>query len=100
MFHLFNSIGFAHILPVSLALFSKIAPRKINATVIGLYYLAFFAANKIVGDGRAAFIRPCRRRPSGCIHVASAAVGLVAFILFKLLMSKQMDGGPADALPA
>ncbi|MEA3063865.1 MAG: proton-dependent oligopeptide transporter, family, partial [Sphingomonadales bacterium] len=41
MFHLLNSIGFACILPVSLALFSKIAPRQINATVIGLYYLAF-----------------------------------------------------------
>ena len=27
MFHLLNSIGFAHILPISLALFSKIAPR-------------------------------------------------------------------------
>src|SRR5438270_1465599 len=32
MFHLLNSIGFAHILPISLALFSKIAPRQINAT--------------------------------------------------------------------
>ena len=49
MFHLLNSIGFAHILPVSLALFSKVAPKAINATVIGLYYLAFFAANTIVG---------------------------------------------------
>ena len=49
MFHLLNSIGFAHILPVSLALFSKVAPKAINATVIGLYYLAFFAANTMVG---------------------------------------------------
>src|SRR4029078_8270110 len=49
LFHLLNSIAFAHILPVSLALFSKIAPRQINATVIGLYYLSFFAANAIVG---------------------------------------------------
>mgnify|MGYP003292886829 CR=1 FL=1 len=50
MFHLLNSIGFAHILPISLALFSKIAPRQINATVIGLYYLAFFLANYTVGQ--------------------------------------------------
>ena len=35
--------------PVSLALFSKVAPKAINATVIGLYYLAFFAANALVG---------------------------------------------------
>ena len=49
MFHLLNSIGFAHILPISLALFTKIAPKQITATVIGLYYLAFFIANKVVG---------------------------------------------------
>ena len=49
MFELTNAIGFAHVLPVSLALFSKLAPRAIGATVIGLYYLSFFAANKVVG---------------------------------------------------
>ena len=42
MFHLLNSIGFAHIMPVSLALFTKVAPRALNATVIVLYYLALF----------------------------------------------------------
>jgi proton-dependent oligopeptide transporter, POT family len=36
MFHLLNSIGFSHILPVSLALFTRLAPRQINATVIGI----------------------------------------------------------------
>ena len=64
MFHLLNSIGFAHILPVSLALFTKIAPKQINATVIGLYYLAFFIANEW-SVMSAASIRACRRPPSG-----------------------------------
>ncbi|MEQ1495962.1 MAG: oligopeptide:H+ symporter, partial [Novosphingobium sp.] len=49
MFHLFNSIGFSHIMPVSLALFTKVAPRAIVATVVGIYYLTFFTANKTVG---------------------------------------------------
>jgi POT family proton-dependent oligopeptide transporter len=48
LFHLLNSIGFAHILPISLALFTKISPKQITSTVIGLYYLAFFAANAVV----------------------------------------------------
>jgi POT family proton-dependent oligopeptide transporter len=89
MFHLFNSIGFACILPVSLALFSKIAPRQINATVIGLYYLAFFSANKIVGEiGQ---LYSTLDTPTfWLLHVASAAVGLVAFVLFKVFMSKRM----------
>ena len=93
MFHLFNSIGFAHILPVSLALFSKIAPKKLNATVIGLYYLSFFAANKIVGQ--VGQLYSSMDTPTfWLIHIASAVVGLLAFILFKVFMSKRM------ALPA
>src|SRR3954453_22059990 len=48
-FHFVNSIAFAHMLPVGLALFAKYAPKAINATIIGLYYLSFFAANSMVG---------------------------------------------------
>jgi proton-dependent oligopeptide transporter, POT family len=89
MFHLFNSIGFSCILPVSLALFSKIAPRQINATVIGLYYLAFFSANKIVGQ--VGQLYSTMDTPTfWLLHVASAGVGLAAFTLFKLLMSRRM----------
>ena len=89
MFHLLNSIGFAHILPVSLALFSKIAPKRINATVIGLYYLAFFAANKIVGQ--VGQLYSSWDTPTfWLLHVATAVVGLFAFVLFKLFMSRRM----------
>ena len=89
MFHLLNSIGFAHILPVSLALFSKIAPRAINATVIGIYYLAFFLANKIVGYVGEWF-SSMPTTTFWLIHVASAVVGLLAFVLFKLLVAGRM----------
>ncbi len=97
MFHLLNSIGFAHILPVSLALFSKIAPRQINATVIGLYYLAFFSANKIVGQiGQ---LYSTMDTPTfWLLHVASAIVGLAAFVMFKMFMSHRVaDRGEAPA---
>jgi POT family proton-dependent oligopeptide transporter len=97
MFHLLNSIGFAHILPISLALFSKIAPRQINATVIGLYYLAFFLANYTVGQiGQLYSSLPT---PTfWLIHVASAAFGLVAFVIFKLAIGKRLAS--ATAAPA
>jgi proton-dependent oligopeptide transporter, POT family len=96
MFHLVNSIGFAHILPVSLALFSKIAPKQINATVIGLYYLAFFAANKIVGE--VGQLYSTWDTPSfWLLHVATAVVGLIAFILFKLFISRRMTQQEAPA---
>ena len=99
MFHLLNSIGFSHILPISLALFSKIAPRQINATVIGLYYLAFFMANYTVGQiGQLYSSLPT---PTfWLIHVASAAFGLVAFVIFKLVIGKRMATGPREQAAA
>jgi POT family proton-dependent oligopeptide transporter len=98
MFHLFNNIGFAHILPVSLALFTRLAPKQINATVIGIYYLAFFLANQIVGQV-GGWYSTWDTVSFWLFHVATAAVGLVAFVLFKLLLAKRLmgDGRAEDA---
>lgn len=96
MFHLLNSIGFAHILPVSLALFTKLAPRALNATVVGIYYLAFFGANYIVGTV-GGWYSSMPTTSFWLFHVATAVVGLVAFILFKLLLAKRLMGEPATA---
>src|SRR3954470_17941790 len=91
MFHLLNSIGFAHILPISLALFTKIAPKQITATVIGLYYLSFFAANKMVGYVGGLY-SSLPTTTFWLIHIASAAFGLVAFAVFKMVLGKRMGG--------
>ena len=47
--HTINSIGFANVFPVSLALYSRAAPRAIAATMLGIYYLFLFGANTLVG---------------------------------------------------
>ena len=89
MFHLLNSIAFSHILPVSLALFSRLAPKAINATVIGIYYLAFFAANKIVGTV-GGWYSSMPTTTFWLLHVAAAGAGLVAFVLFKLMLAPRL----------
>ena len=99
MFHLLNSIGFAHILPVSLALFSKIAPKQINATVIGLYYLAFFIANAVVGYVGGLY-SSLPTTTFWLIHVASAAFGLVAFVVFKMVIGHRMTAGVQEQAAA
>jgi proton-dependent oligopeptide transporter, POT family len=99
MFELMNSIGFAHILPISLALFSKIAPRQITSTVIGLYYLAFFIANAVVGYVGGLY-SSLPTTTFWLIHVGSAAFGLVAFVVFKLVLGKQMQSTPQDQAAA
>lgn len=89
MFHLLNSIGFAHIMPVSLALFTKVAPRAIVATVVGIYYLTFFTANKTVGIIGGWY--STMDTPSfWLMHVGTAAAGLVGFAAFKLVMGKRL----------
>lgn len=89
MFHLLNSIGFSHILPVSLALFTRLAPKAIVGTVLGIYYLAFFAANKIVGEV-GGWYSSMDTVQFWLLHVATAAVGLVAFVAFKLLLAPRL----------
>jgi POT family proton-dependent oligopeptide transporter len=99
MFHLLNSIGFAHILPISLALFTKIAPKQITATVIGLYYLAFFGANKMVGYVGGLY-SSLPTTTFWLLHIGSAAFGLVAFVAFKVMLGHRMESTPQDQAAA
>src|SRR5438874_8763385 len=48
-FHVLSSIGFANVFPVSLALYARVAPAALSATIIGIFYLHLFAANNLVG---------------------------------------------------
>ena len=48
-FHVINSIGFAHLVPVALALYVRMAPKAIGATIVGIFYLHLFVANNLVG---------------------------------------------------
>ncbi|MGH6787907.1 MAG: peptide MFS transporter [Novosphingobium sp.] len=90
MFHLLNSIGFSHIMPVSLALFTKVAPRAILATVVGIYYLTFFSANKTVGIIGGWY--STMDTPSfWLVHVGTAAAGMAGFVAFKLLIGNRLN---------
>jgi POT family proton-dependent oligopeptide transporter len=47
-FHILNDIGFANIYPVGLALFSRVAPKAVNSTMMAAYLLSLFLAGMIV----------------------------------------------------
>ena len=89
-FHFLNSIGFAHMLPVSLALFAKYAPKSINATIIGLYYLAFFAANTMVG-WIGGFLEVWPTTNFWLLHAGFAAASGLCFVAFKFLVSRRLE---------
>jgi len=94
MFHVLNSIGFAHLLPVSLALFARLAPQQINATVIGLYYLAFFGANSLVGYF-GGYYETMSTPTFWLMHAGFAAASGCVFLLFKLFLSRRLMHEPA-----
>ena len=89
-FHFINSIGFAHLLPISLALFAKCAPKAINATVIGLYYISFFCANKLVGKIGALFTTMPTPR-FWLLHAGLAAGAGLCFLIFKLVAGRSLE---------
>lgn len=89
MFHILNSIGFAHMLPVSLALFTKVAPKAVNATVVGLYYLAFFSANALVG-WIGGFYETMSTPQFWLLHAALSGGAGACFILFRMVMSRHL----------
>ncbi|MET1756178.1 oligopeptide:H+ symporter [Novosphingobium sp. RD2P27] len=90
MFHILNSIGFGHTLPVSLALFTKVAPRALTGTVVGIYYLAFVGANLVVGTV-GGWYSTMDTVQFWLLHVGAATVGLVAFVLLKLTLGKVLN---------
>ena len=72
------------------------APRQITATVVGLYYLAFFAANAIVGYVGGLY-SSWPTTTFWLLHVATAAFGLVAFVIFKWAVARHMHHAPVPA---
>jgi len=79
-FHILNSAGFANVFPVSLALYARVAPAALSATIIGIYYLAFFAANNLVGwIGGSLEKMPATQ--FWLLHAALAAIAGITFFL-------------------
>lgn len=44
-----NDFGFANVMPVGLALYSRTAPKRFEGMMIGVYYLHLFMGNTLVG---------------------------------------------------
>ena len=80
LFHVLNSIGFANIFPVSLALYARVAPASLSGTIIGVYYVAFFAANFLVGV-IGSFLEKMPASSFWLLHAAMAGFAGIIFLL-------------------
>ncbi len=93
---LVNDIGFANIMPVGLALYSRAAPRGLQGVMIGVYYLHLFFGNVFVG-WLAGLLEVLPGSQFWLLHaalVAAAGVGLlVVKVVFGRLLAPQEDTG-------
>jgi POT family proton-dependent oligopeptide transporter len=103
---LLNDLGFANVLPVGLALYSRAAPKRFEGLLIGVYYLHLFFANTFVG-WLAGFLETMPGQQFWGLHaalVAGAGVLLlvVRFVFGWLLapQAQEAEGALRGAVPA
>jgi len=103
LFHVLNSIAFANMLPVSLALYARAAPPAITGTIIGIYYLHLFAGNQTVGI-LGTFLERMPASQFWLMHAAIAGVAAAVFLVvgrfFANWLSHENTGGEPATQPA
>ena len=96
-FHVLNSAGFANVFPVSLALYARVAPASLSGTIIGIYYVAFFAANLSVG-WVGGFLEKMPAAQFWLLHAAFAGIAGIIFFLAGKIFGHLL--APSDNQPA
>jgi POT family proton-dependent oligopeptide transporter len=79
-FEILNSAAFANVFPVSIALYARVAPASLSATIIGIYYLAFFAGNNLVGL-IGGLLEKMAVTQFWLLHAGLAGIAAIAFFL-------------------
>ena len=80
-FHLVNSVGYALLFPVGLALYSRASPHAASGLMIGVYYLHLFLANMTVGR-LGGFLETLGNGPFWLLHSGLMAAGCAILVLF------------------
>ncbi|MBW8735057.1 MAG: hypothetical protein JF571_12280 [Asticcacaulis sp.] len=79
-FELLNSIGFANLLPVGLALYARVAPQQINGTMVGVFMGSLFLADLVAGSVIGPFMERMGATNFWLLH--AVIVGAAAVLLF------------------
>ena len=94
-----NDFGFANILPVGLALYSRAAPRSLEGLVIGIYYLHLFIGNTFVG-WLAGFLETMPGRDFWGLHALLVAAAGVLLLAVRMMFGRLLLPEDAKAAPA
>ena len=101
-YNILNCFGFANMLPIGMALFSRAAPKGTASSVIGLYYLNNFAANLAVG-WLGGFYEKMTPAAFWLMHAGIMGVAVLLLVLVKLTVGPHLapayEGPDVDAEP-
>lgn len=89
-YNLLNNLGFANILPVGLALYSRTAPQRMEGLMIGCYYLHLFLGNTFVG-WLAGLLDEISGPSFWALHAGLVGSAAVLLLLIKLAFGKLLD---------
>jgi POT family proton-dependent oligopeptide transporter len=85
-------ISFLYYWPTLLALVSRAAPAKVNATLMGLAFMSLFISNNLIG-WIGGFYEKMRPVEFWAMHAAIAAAGGLLVVLFGRRLSRALQTG-------
>jgi proton-dependent oligopeptide transporter, POT family len=86
-FEIVNDLGFANVIPVGLALYSRAAPKGMTSVFIGVYYLHLFMGNFFVG-WVGGLLGTMSATSFWALHVGLILGAAVILIIVKLLFGR------------
>ena len=90
-------ISFLYYWPTLLALVSRAAPAKVNATLMGLAFMSLFISNNLIG-WIGGFYEKMRPVEFWAMHAAIAAGGGLLVVLFGRRLSRALNASPVGPL--
>ena len=91
-----QGIGFMYFWPTLLALVSRAAPAKINATMMGVCFLTLFVANNLIGR-IGTYYEKMTPTAFWALHAAIGAAGGLVMILFGRTLGRILEPHPIGA---
>jgi POT family proton-dependent oligopeptide transporter len=90
-------VGFLYYWPTLLALVSRTAPARVNATMMGISFLSLFLSNNMIG-WLGGFYEKMSPASFWLLHAAIAATGGLLILLFGRRLSSELNRGTAQPL--
>jgi POT family proton-dependent oligopeptide transporter len=89
-FHLGSNIGWLYFSPVATATFTRVAPRSVNATMVGVYYLSIFLGSTISGR-LGALYETLSPAAFWTVHAVIVATGGALFLLLGVFARRTIE---------